>query len=146
VIEGQVIIGEDDLGYYEDENHKKTMIPHHGGVHIGNDVFIGPQTDIARGTLSDTKIGNGVKMSGACHIGHNNILEDDITVICSQTYGSVHIKRNAYIVGSVIKNQCTIGKDAFVSMGSLVISDVEDNAYVVGMPARAIRRRYKTDK
>jgi len=142
-IQGLVVIGEDGFGSFE-ENHIQTMIKHYGGVVIGNDVFIGSHTNIARGTIDDTVIGNGVKIAPSSHIGHNNVIDRNVTFICSQSYGSVHIKENAYIVGSIIRNQCTIGENSIVGMGSVVTKDVDSNVTVIGAPARVMKRNSST--
>lgn len=135
------VIGEDGFGYYEDEKNVKTMIKHHGGVKIGNDVFIGAHVNIARGTISDTCIGDGAKIAPSTHIGHNGIIGNNATVICSQLYGSVQIDDNVYVVGSIIRNQIHVGKNSLVGMGSVVTKDVDEGCIVYGSPAKVIRNR-----
>ena len=79
-IQSGVVIGIDGFGYSRDSvSGRKAMIEHFGGVRIGNDCFIGSHTNIARGTIDDTVIGNGVKIAPSTHIGHNNIIEVPIT-------------------------------------------------------------------
>lgn len=138
-IQASVILGEDGFGYSEDEHHKKTMVRHHGGVFIGDDVFIGSHVNISRGTIDDTYIGDGVKICGSSYIGHNNYIDQDVTVICADTYGSVQIGKNAYIVGSIIRNQCKVGSDAVIGMGSVVTKDIPAGKVAIGTPARVIR-------
>ena len=140
-IQSLSVIGEDGFGYSEDEEHKKVMVKHYGGVMIGDDVFIGSHVNIARGTIDNTVIESGVKIAPTTHIGHNNIIERNSTVICSQLFGSVHTKENAYITSSVIRNQCTIGAYATVGMGSVVTKDVDDKKTVIGAPARELTRK-----
>lgn len=139
VIQASVVIGEDGFGYSEDEDHVKTMVKHHGGVSIGDRVFIGSHVNIARGTIDDTYIGDGVKISPSCHIGHNNYIEKNATLICSQSYGSVHLRDNAYVVGSIVRNQCTVGSDTVIGMGSVVTKDIPAGKVAMGIPARVIR-------
>ena len=62
VIQSGVVIGHDGFSYSEDPERNKRMIKHHGGVVIGNDVFVGSNTAIARGTIDDTVIGDGTKI------------------------------------------------------------------------------------
>ena len=138
-IQAGVVIGEAGFGYAEDSNHNKTMVKHHGGVQIGNDVFVGSHVNIARGTIDDTIIGDGVKIAPSTHIGHNNVVGANATVICSQLYGSVKIGDNAYIVGSIVRNQSVIGDNVMVGMGSVVTKDIPENKVVIGSPARVIR-------
>ena len=140
-IQSLSVIGEDGFGYSEDGNHKKVMVKHHGGVYIGNDVFIGSHVNIARGTIDDTYIADGVKIAPSTHIGHNNYIGQDATVICSQSYGSVHIGDNAYVAGSIIRNQCVVGNNTMVGMGSVVTKDVPDNKVAIGIPARILKER-----
>ena len=61
-IQALSVIGEDGFSYTEDADHNKTMVKHHGGVQIGNNVFIGTHVNIARGTIDDTCISDGVKL------------------------------------------------------------------------------------
>ena len=140
-IQSLTVIGEDGYGYSEDENHKKTMIRHYGGVQIGNDVFIGSHVNIARGTIDDTVIGDGVKIAPTTHIGHNNRIGRDASVICSQLFGSVNIGENAYVTSSVVRNQCKIGNNAVVGLGSVVTKDVENGITVIGVPAKKMEKR-----
>lgn len=68
-IQSLTVIGEDGFGYYE-EDGIKTMVKHYGGVHIGDNVFIGSHVNLARGTIDDTIIEDGVKIAPSTHIGH----------------------------------------------------------------------------
>lgn len=138
-IQALSVIGEDGFGYYEDEMGNKTMIKHHGGVIIGDNVFIGSHVNIARGTLADTIIEDGVKIAPSTHIGHNNYIGRNSIVICSQLYGSVRVNDNAYIVGSIIRNQSSVGNNSMVGMGSVVTKNIEDNCVVYGSPAKVVR-------
>lgn len=140
-IQSGTIIGHDGFGYTEDSNHIKAMVKHFGGVEIGNDVHIGMNNVIARGVIDDTIIGSGTKMADLCHIGHNNKIGQNCTVINSALFGSCETGDQAYIVYSVIKNQTRIGRNGFVGMASNVIRDVPENTTVVGNPARPLKRK-----
>ncbi len=141
VIHALTVIGEDGFGYFEREDDRKVMIRHHGGVSIGNDVFIDSHVNIARGTMGDTIIEDGVRISPSTVIAHNDHIEKNATVICSQLYGSVHLGSNAYVVGSIVKNQCSVGSNTMVGMGSVVTKDIGDGEVAVGVPAKVIRKR-----
>lgn len=140
-IQSGTVIGHDGFGYTESKNHVKTMVKHFGGVQIGDNVRLGMNNVIARGVIDDTIIGSGTKMSDLCHIGHNNIIGKNCTIINSAFFGSCNTGDNAYIVYSVIKNQTRVGENAFVGMASNVLSDVEENTIVVGNPAKKLRER-----
>ncbi len=141
IIHSGVVIGSDGFGYYQNIEGKNIKVPHYGGVIIGNDVEIGANTCIDRGTLDDTVIGNNVKIDNLCHIGHNCIIGDNSSIIAlSMLGGSVILEKNSYIApGAMIKNQIKIGQNSLVGMGSVVIKNVEQNKVVAGVPAKVLR-------
>ncbi|EOS66670.1 DapH/DapD/GlmU-related protein [Oscillibacter sp. 1-3] len=141
-IHSGTIIGHDDYSYTEDSSHKKTMIKHYGGVIIGNDVWLGKNVCVNRGTIDDTVLEDGVKIDDLSQISHNCILKENATLAypCSLG-GSTCIGRNGYISGAIIRNQCTIGEDAFVGMGAVVVKNVPPGETVVGNPARPLVRK-----
>lgn len=140
-IQSLTVIGEDGFGYSEDSNYKKTMIRHYGGVYIGDRVFIGSHVNIARAVIDDTVIEEGVKIAPSTHIGHNDYIGEDSTIICSKLFGSVKIGSNAYITASVVRNQARIGDNAFIGMGSVVTKDIDASKVAFGAPAKVIKDR-----
>mgnify|MGYP003251581212 CR=1 FL=1 len=146
VIQSLSVIGEDGYGYSEDDNHVKTMIKHFGGVVIEDDVFVGSHTNIARGTIDNTVIKKGVKIAPSTHIGHNNYVGENVSIVCSKLFGSVTVGRNSYISSSIIRNQITIGENVIIGMGSVVTHDVPDNKVALGSPARTIRENSGKEK
>lgn len=140
MIQSGVEIGHDGFGYSEDQEHNKSMVKHYGGVNIGNDVWIGANTTVARGTIDDTSIGDGCKIDNLCQIAHNVQLSNKTAVITGAiVLGSVKTGENAYIAPSIIRNQAQIGADAFVGMGAVVTKDVPENDIVAGVPAKSIK-------
>lgn len=61
--------------------------------------------------------------------------------------GSVKLGKKSYIApGVIVKNQLTVGENAFVGMGAVVIHDVKDNTVVAGLPAVEKRKVTRNDK
>lgn len=141
IINSGTVIGSDGFGYFKNSDGSNVRVEHFGGVVIGNDVEIGANTCIDRGTLDNTIIGDNCKIDNLCHIGHNCILEEGVLLIAlSQLGGSSHLKRQAHIAPSVtIMNQTSIGENSLVGLGSVVTKDVPDNKVVIGVPAKVIR-------
>ena len=141
-IHSGAVIGHDGYAYTEDALHKKTMIKHFGGVSIGDRVLIGENVCISRGTIDDTILESGVKIDALGHIAHNCWFEEDAAraVPCSVS-GSVHIGRNGYLAGNIIRNQCTIGENAFIGLGAVVVKDVPPGETMVGNPAKPFRKK-----
>lgn len=136
-IQSGVVIGHDGFGYVEDGEKHKTMVRHFGGVLIGNDVLLGANSCICRGTIDDTVIGDGTKIDNLSHIAHNCIVGRDVGMAYPcYLGGSSRIGDRAYISHSVVRNQIEVGHDAFVGMGSNVVKDVAPETVVLGNPAR----------
>lgn len=137
-IRSGVVIGHaDSISYTEDEHHNKTMIRHFGGVWIGEDVLIGENSTVCRGTLDDTVIGDGVKLDAMTQVSHNCRFGENATAVAACRFcGSVVVEDGAYLVGALVRNQCRIGREAFVGLGAVVVKDVESGQTVVGNPAK----------
>lgn len=141
-IQSGVVIGHDGFAYTEDEAHKKSMVKHFGGVIVGDSVYLGAGTTIERGTIDDTVLASGCKVDCCCLIGHNSRLEENCSLVGqSLLLGSVHLKKNSYLASAVIRNQCTVGEDALVGIGAVVVKDVEANQTVVGNPAKPFTKK-----
>ena len=65
------MIGESGYGFERLADGTLLRFPHHGGVVIEDDVEIGANTCIDRGTIEDTWIGTGTKVDNLVHIAHN---------------------------------------------------------------------------
>lgn len=141
-IQSGCVIGHDGFGYTEDAAHNKTMVRHFGGVEIGNDVLVGENTCIDRGTIDDTRIENGVKLDVLCHIAHNVRIENRAALAAPcQINGSAHIGAYAYLAGASVRNQCVIGDNAFVGLGAVVVKNVAANTTVAGNPAKVLIKK-----
>lgn len=133
-IGASTVIG--DTGFKIMKNLKgnsETMI-HIGGVRIGNDVEIGSNTCVDKGTYGDTEIRNFVKIDNFVHVAHNCIIDENSVIapmVCLG--GSSKIGKNVYIgIGASIRQGITIGDNAFVAMGSVVINDIKEGESVAG--------------
>lgn len=140
IIHSGVVIGADGFGYSKQDDCFNKVL-HFGGVKIGNNVEIGANTCIDRGTIDDTIISDGVKIDNLCHIAHNVIIEKNSMVIAlSMIAGSTRLCENTYIApGAMIMNQLIIGANSLVGMGAVVVKDVEANKVVAGVPAKVIK-------
>lgn len=141
-IRSGVVIGHDGFAYTENDAQVKTMVKHFGGVTIGDDVLVGENTCVSRGTIDDTALENGVKIDALSHIAHNcQIAQGAAMAGPCRTSGSSRIGRNAYLAGSIVRNQCSVGENAFVGIGSVVVKDVPANTTVVGNPAKLFSKK-----
>ena len=120
-------------GRYED-------FPQLGRVIIEDNVSIGANVCVARGALGDTWIKKGSKLENLVQIGHNaTIGENTLIMGHSQIAGSVNVGANVWIAPSVTTtNIQSIGDNAFVGIGSVVIRNVGKGERVFGNPAKKI--------
>jgi UDP-3-O-[3-hydroxymyristoyl] glucosamine N-acyltransferase len=102
IIHSNAVIGCDGFGYKPDENGHYTKINHVGKVFLEDDVEIGANTVIDRGTLTVTRIGRGTKIDNLVQIAHNvNIGEDTVIAAQAGIAGSASVGNNARIGGQV---------------------------------------------
>lgn len=136
------VIGESGFNPLKGKGQKRTMIKHYGGVTIEDNVHIGDNCNISRGTIENTIINKGVKINKQVVIAHNVEIGKH-TVITAPTFvsGSVSIGDNCHIAANVIRNQCNIGDNAILGLGSVVVKDVEAGDTVIGNPARSMNKR-----
>lgn len=144
VVRAGAVIGTDGFGFNRNEAGALEKFPQIGGVEIGDEVEIGSNVCVARGTMSDTVIGRGTKIDNLVQVAHNVRIGENC-LITSMVWigGSARIGDRCWLSPMVsILNGITIGDDVMVAMGSSVIKDVASGEYVAGNPARpTIRKR-----
>lgn len=131
------VIGRDGFGFAKDGD-QWVRIPQIGQVRIGNDVEIGANTTVDRGTLGDTLIGDGVKIDNLVQIGHNvEIGQNTAMAACSGISGSTRIGRDCLIGGAVgMAGHLQIGDAVhFTGMAMVTRSFPEPGSYSGGIPA-----------
>ncbi|MFO7604315.1 MAG: UDP-3-O-(3-hydroxymyristoyl)glucosamine N-acyltransferase [Gammaproteobacteria bacterium] len=136
-----VVIGADGFGQANDQGTWR-KIPQIGRVIIGNDVEIGANTTIDRGSIGDTVIGDGVKLDNLIQIAHNVEIGAH-TVIASSTAiaGSTKIGRHCIIAGAVgIVGHIEI-TDNVTLLGMSMVSKSITEAGVYGGSIPAIESR-----
>jgi UDP-3-O-[3-hydroxymyristoyl] glucosamine N-acyltransferase len=134
IIHPGVVIGADGFGFSETKDSSWVKIPQMGRVVIGDDVEVGANTTIDRGTLSDTVIGNGVKLDNLIQIGHNVIIGEH-TAIVAQTgiSGSTEIGKRCKIGGQVgMVGHLKIADDTTITARTTVTKDIKDSGMYSG--------------
>jgi UDP-3-O-[3-hydroxymyristoyl] glucosamine N-acyltransferase len=142
-IHAGTVVGADGFGYaFDGERYWK--FPQAGLVEIGDDVEIGANATVDRGSLDDTRIGAGVKLDNLVHVGHN-VQIGVHTVVAAQTGISGSSKLGHHVVcgGQVgIADHCTLedcsiaGAQAGIPTGKTIRS----GQTVWGTPARPLEK------
>jgi UDP-3-O-[3-hydroxymyristoyl] glucosamine N-acyltransferase LpxD len=142
-IKSNSVLGTDGFGFEMSESGVPTRIHHFGGVKIGEDVEIGCNSVICRGTIDDTVISNNVKIDDHVFIAHNVFIGQRSMIIAgSEISGSVRVGNDCWIAPQVtILNKVSVGDGAFIGIGAVVNKNVEPGVVVVGNPAKFLRKR-----
>ncbi len=148
VIGSSTVIGGTGFGYSRDIDGKLVLFPHVGGVVIKDDVEIGSNTSIDRGSLGNTIISSGVKIDNLVHVAHNVFIGKNSLIIANTVLGgSAIIGENTWIAPSVcLKNGVTIGDNVTVGMGAIVTKNIPDGETWVGNPAMPLEQFMKQRK
>jgi UDP-3-O-[3-hydroxymyristoyl] glucosamine N-acyltransferase len=133
-------IGWHGFGYSPDPAGGWQRKPETHSVVIGDNVDIGANTCIDRGSYRDTTIGAGTKIDNLCHIAHNVEIGQSCLVIAgAEVSGSVVIGAGAWVgPNACIKEHLTIGARAMVGIGAVVLGDIPADQTWVGNPARVL--------
>jgi UDP-3-O-[3-hydroxymyristoyl] glucosamine N-acyltransferase len=140
-IHAGAVLGSDGFGYAFGEG-KHWKFPQTGIIEIADDVEIGANTTIDRGSLDDTRISEGVKLDNLVHVGHN-VKIGAHTVVAAQTgiSGSSVLGHHVIVGGQVgIADHCTLedrsvaGAQAGIPTGKTIRS----GQVVWGTPARPL--------
>ncbi len=137
LIHSGAVIGADGFGF-ERTSTGLVKIPQTGGVTIGDNVEIGANTTIDRGTMGDTIIGSGTKIDNLVQIGHNVKTGKDC-IICAMSGigGSTELGDNVTLsIQAGITDHAKIGDNVIIAGRSGVTNDIPANSIVSGFPAR----------
>jgi len=126
---------------FEYDGDEIVKFPQLGGVIIGDDVEIGPNSTIRRGALGNTIIKNGCKIGSLSNIGHNTEIGEQCILTTQCVVGGSSILGNKVFMGinAITRNKIRIGNNVNIGMGSVITKDIPDNVVVYGNPAKVIR-------
>jgi UDP-3-O-[3-hydroxymyristoyl] glucosamine N-acyltransferase len=143
ILHSGAVLGGDGFGYvYGEGRHWK--FPQVGKVEIGNDVEIGSNTTVDRGSLDNTQIAAGVKIDNLVQIAHNvRIGENSVLAGQAGISGSSSLGRDVLCAGQV-----GVGEHATVEDGAILAAragvfpgkTVRSGQTVMGYPARPTAR------
>ena len=130
-------IGVDGFGYVFHKGHHR-KIPQVGRCVIEDDVEIGANTCIDRGSIGETRIGAGSKIDNLVHIAHNvRIGRNSVIVAQVGIAGSTTLGDGVTLAGQVgLIDHLKIGDGAVVAAQSGVSNDIPPGEVWFGYPAR----------
>jgi UDP-3-O-[3-hydroxymyristoyl] glucosamine N-acyltransferase len=144
VIHAGVCLGVDGFGFVSVEGeHRK--VPQVGACVIGDDVEIGANTCIDRGSIGRTEVGKGTKLDNLVHLAHNVQLGKGVLLAAmAGVAGSARLGDGVMSGGQVgIAGHTEIGDGVMLGAQAGVIGDVPEGETVSGYPARNHREYLK---
>ena len=142
VLHPGVVIGSDGFGFAKD-NDSWIKVPQLGTVVIGNDVDIGANTTIDRGSIEDTVIEDGVILDNLIQISHNvRVGAHTAVAALSGIAGSTRIGERCMIAGAVVMvGHLSLCSDVMVTFHSTVTRSITTpGTYSGALPADAAPR------
>ncbi|MEM9320646.1 MAG: UDP-3-O-(3-hydroxymyristoyl)glucosamine N-acyltransferase [Pseudomonadota bacterium] len=136
---GQVETARESLGKQDAAGLSQawTRIHSLGSVRLGDDVEIGANCAIDRGTIADTEIAQGTKLDNLVHIGHNVKIGRDC-LICGQVgmAGSAVVGDRVVLGGQCgVSDNIVIGDDVVGAGATKIYSNVPSGRMLMGAPA-----------
>ncbi len=130
------VIGAEGFGFVPSPDGP-IKLRHVGRVVIEDRVEIGANACVDRGTLGETRIGQGAKLDNLVQVGHNCIIEKNALIAgqCGMA-GSTVIGEGAMLGGQVgVADHLTVGAGAKVAAKSGVTRNIRPGEVVAGYPA-----------
>jgi UDP-3-O-[3-hydroxymyristoyl] glucosamine N-acyltransferase len=137
IIHAGARVGSDGFGYVQrDGAHVK--IPHVGRCIIEDDVEIGANSTIDRGSIDDTVVGAGTKIDNLVQVAHNVRIGKQCLIMAQVGIaGSVRVEDGAMLLGQVgVSGHHTVGAKAVLAAQAGVFGDIPAGETWSGYPAR----------
>lgn len=130
-------IGQEGFGFAKTKTGFLT-VPQLGRVLLEDDVELGANTTVDRGSMQDTVVGAGSRLDNFVQIAHNvQVGRCCVIVSHAAISGSTVIEDFVQIAGQVgMSGHLRIGKGAQIGAQSGVIADVPPGAIMQGSPAQ----------
>ena len=136
LIHAGVVLGGDGFGFATTQGtHRK--VPQLGRVVIEDDVEIGANSTVDRGTLGETRIGQGTKIDNLVMVAHGVVIgPHGLLAGQAGVAGSTRIGSHVTMAGqSGAAGHLRMGDRVVVAAKSAVFTDVPDRTFVAGIPA-----------
>jgi UDP-3-O-[3-hydroxymyristoyl] glucosamine N-acyltransferase len=130
-------IGTDGFGYAKQEDSRYYKIVQSGIVILEDDVEVGANATIDRGTIGETRIRRGAKIDNLVQVGHASDVGEN-TLLCAQVglAGSSTIGRDVILTGQVgVAGHLEIGDRVIATAQTGIPSSIEADKIVSGYPA-----------
>ena len=145
IIGDNVILGDNNyIGAYciigDPAEHKKHWDKPKGKVYIGDNNIITGLVTIDAGTETRTIIANDCFIMKHAHIGHDCLIQDNVTISCGAKIGGHSIVKQYSNIGlnAVLHQFTTIERGCMIGASAFIKGETEEFTKYAGVPARKI--------
>ena len=137
-------IGQEGFGFGPTKSGFLTA-PQLGRVILEDDVEVGANTTIDRGSMQDTVIGSGSRLDNLVQIGHNVVLGRCCVIVGQAGIAGSTVLEDFVQVGgqAALNGHIRIGRGARIGAQAGVMGDVPSGEEVVGFPAQPKRAFFR---
>jgi UDP-3-O-[3-hydroxymyristoyl] glucosamine N-acyltransferase len=141
ILQPNAVVGSDGFGYAH-EGAKWIKVPQLGNVVLKDDVEVGSNSAIDRGTLGVTTIGRGTKLDNIVHIAHNCTVGEDVVMAAgAMVAGSTTIGDRCVLAGQVgIAGHLNIQPDSRFAGDTVVLKNLPESGDYMGHPVMPKRK------
>ncbi len=136
ILHSGVVVGSDGLGFAK-EKGDWVKVEHLGKVIIHDNVEIGSNSCIDRGSVGDTIIHDNVKIDNLVHVAHNVIIGEGTAIAAnSGIAGSTRIGKNCTLAGcSAVIDNIEITDEVHITANTLITKSIKNKGvYSSGTP------------
>ena len=137
ILQDGVKVGTDGYGYAKQADGSYYKIVQSGIVVLEDNVEVGANSTIDRGTIGETRIRRGAKIDNLVQVGHASEVGDN-TLLCAQVglAGSSKVGKNVILTGQVgVAGHLEISDGVIVTAQAGVGQDIEAGKIVSGSPS-----------
>jgi UDP-3-O-[3-hydroxymyristoyl] glucosamine N-acyltransferase len=137
ILQDGVKVGTDGFGYAKKDDGSYYKIVQSGIVVLEDEVEVGANATIDRGTIGETRIRRGAKIDNLVQVGHASDVGEN-TLLCAQVglAGSSKIGRNVILTGQVgVAGHLEIGDGVVATAQTGIPNSIESGKVVSGYPA-----------
>ena len=119
-----------------------------GSVTIGDDVEIGANACLDRGTIRDTEIGRGTKVDNLVQVAHNVVVGEDC-LLCGMVgiAGSTRIGDRVVLGGQCgVADNLFVGDDVIAGAGTMILTNIPAGRVILGYPAVKMEQQIAMNK
>jgi len=137
-------IGQDGFGFAPGPTGM-VSVPQLGLVRIGDDVEIGANTTIDRGSAQDTVIGAGTRIDNLVQIGHNVRIGQHCVIVAQAGISGSSVLEDFVVLGGQagIAGHLTVGRKSRIGAQAGVMADVPPAEDYVGSPAQKVKSFFR---